>query len=493
MSTNNKSLDQWRKKQQKNKTERDEGLSNYVFGKLQPQAVPLEQAVLGALMLDKESIYLALELSEKSFYANVNKVIFKAILSLFEEKKPIDMLTVPEKLKELGELDTIGGPYYIVELTSRVASSANIEAHIAVLRQKEIRRDLISVASEMLEKAYDDTEDVFDILDEIDVNFLSIKEGLKGGVTESNSTIAKRFIEKIEKNSKQDGALAGERLMGIDELDEKLNGVEETDFILVPGRPSMGKSSIINTAALNAVKKNIPIAVWSFEMPNEQTFGRIVSADAKINGTRMKAGQMNDHEWQNFYVSTDKVINSPVIIKDDICNIHEFRAQVISLKRKHGIKAVFVDRVELFRKTDPNMGDTAHVSQVSPMLRLLANELKIPIIAISQLSRAVETRGGAKRPMLSDIRNSGNLEQDAVKVAFVYRAEYYNILEDDLGNSLKGKAEIIVAKNNNGPTGTVLLDFKGSYTLFSSPEEDEFNYDPLIKVDERLQDEDMPF
>lgn len=497
------------KKQQKNKKKAEnEGLSNYVFGKVSPQAIPLEEAVLGALMLDKDAMFSVLDmLDEKSFYLEAHQVIYKAMIELFKAGEPIDLLTVTEKVKNFGKLELIGGPYYLVELTNRVASSANIEKHARIIQQKSIRRQLIEVASKIISKAYSEEDDVFDLLDDADIEMLKIKEGLDAGRTESKDKIAQRFVEKIEKASKRDNSLAGERIFGIPELDEGLNGVEETDFILIPGRPAMGKSSLLNAAVVNAVNEDLPIAAWSFEMPTDKTFGRAVSAIAEIDGIRMSKGEMNDYEWQKLYDATEKVRKSKVIIKDDICTIYQFKSQVISLKRKHNIQAVIVDRIELFKKSNPNLDDTRHVGQISPILRQMANEIKIPLIVLSQLNRSVETRGGAKRPQLSDIRNSGNLEQDAVKVCFVYRPEYYQILEDEMGNDLRGKAEIIIAKNNNGSTGTVNLKFKKSYTTFTSLEDNksledvtsnENNISPnnsnnKIMMSTRANDDDIPF
>lgn len=494
-----------RKFKKKDKTNQTD-LSTYVFGKTQPQAIPLEEAVLGALMLDKDAfIQVSSILQVESFYKQGHQSIYKAMLKLFAKSQPIDLLTVTEEVKSAGELEKIGGPYYIVELTNRVASAANIEYHSRIIAQKYIQRRLIKTGTDIIRKSYEDTTDVFDLFDEIDVEMLEIRDSFLKGKVQTNMEIRAELVKDMEKASERDGNITGLPIFGIPHLDQMLNGAEEDDFILVAGRPGMGKSSLGNSAIANCVKHDFPIAFWSMEMTNKKTYARAASGISGVPYSRIIRGKCEPHEWDLVDDAMNKLDASKVIIRNDRVNIHELRSQIISMIRKHGIKALIFDRIGLIKKTRNSLNDFDHVSEISPLLRATANELGIPIIAMSQLSRAVETRGGAKRPMLSDLRNSGALEQDATKVIFCYRPEYYKIFEDEEGNNLVGKGELIVAKNSNGPTDTAFANFSADCMIYKAPKTDKtFNdiddcasdntfSNNNIMTDTRTNDDDIPF
>ena len=483
-------------------------LSSYMFGKVQPQALDLEQAVLGALLTDKDAIYSIADLLHNDLmYSEKHQIILNAIRDLYRSTSPIDLLTITERLRKVNKLDKIGGAWYLVELTNRVASSANIERHSRILMQKMVRRELISVSSKVIEGAYNDTKDVFDLLDNVDSKMINIRDSFTGGTVENNTTIANKVRKQIEaaKNSTDD--VLGLRMFGINELDKILNGAEKDDFILIGGRPSMGKSSLGNSALLNAVKMDIPCCFWSIEMTNEKSFLRLVSALSQIPYSKITKGKCDYDEDKKVAKAIETIEKSRIIFRTDNVNIYQYRSEIYKMKRKNSIEWSFFDRIGLMKKTNPSFNDYAHVSELTPILRATANELQIPQVAINQLSRQVEIRGGSKRPMLSDLRNSGTLEQDATKVIFCYRPEYYDILEDEDGNSLLGVGELIVAKNGNGLTDSVKTKFIGERMVFTDYNEFEMNDNdfqdsvnslkttpnPNTIIRSRTKDDDIPF
>jgi replicative DNA helicase len=414
-----------------------------------------------------------------------------------QKSAPIDLLTLTEEVKTSGDLEMIGGPFALVELTNRVASSANIEYHARILVQKYLQRNLIKLSTDTIKAAYEDTTDVFDLYDNLEIKLMNTKDQIRKGANKSNINISMELMKDIEKAKMKENGIIGIPIFGISELDEMLNGAEEDDFILIAGRPSMGKSSLANSIIINAIENDIPLVMWSIEMTSKKTFARAVSGLSGVPYKTIIRGQANPYEHEAIMKAFDKINNSKIIFREDPVNIHEFRSQVISMKQKHGIQAVIFDRIGLFTKTDPKHNDFNHISEVSPILRRTANELKIPMIIISQLSRAVETRGGTKRPMLSDLRNSGSLEQDATKVIFCYRPEYYEIMEDEDGNSTKGKGELIVAKNSNGQSKTVQVAFQSQCMIYKPITEEEKNeanfWNNAIQLSQRVADEDVPF
>lgn len=502
-----KTFREFKKPKSQNGIEVENGLSNYVFGKVQPQALDLEEVVLGALMLDREAVYEVMPiLRPESFYKDAHQTVYQAMVNLYTNNDPIDVMTVVQEVLKLGKLEAVGGPYFISQLTNRVASSANVAYHAKIVAEKALQRQMIAFGTELIRNSYENTTDVKELFNNTDIGMMKMREQYFREGTLSNVSIAKGLMDDIEKAKTRSSGTLGESLFGIPELDKQLNGAEEDDFILIAGRPGMGKSSLGNSIIKNCIEQDISMAFWSLEMTAKKTYARAVSGMTGVAYGRIIRGQISQSEQEQVYDAMTAINNSKVSFLTERVNIHEFRSQVIALKRKKGIRAVVFDRIGLMKKTRLSMSDFDHISEVSPIFRAVANEVGIPIIAISQLSRDVEKRGGAKRPQLSDLRNSGALEQDATKVIFCFRPEYYGTTEDENGNSLVGKGELIIAKNSNGPTTTVKADFEGSCMIFREPSEDEasntasstapenksVNTAPTVTVVNEVKD-DLPF
>ena len=484
-------------------------LSNYVFGKVQPQALPLEEAVLGALMLDKDALPTILDiLRPESFYSDGHQQIFRAMLKLFEKSLPVDLLTVTEELKKAGELESVGGPYYLVELTNRVASAANIEYHARIISQKHIQRELISVSTKIIRDAYEDTTDVFQLLDDAEQGLFSITQQNLSRGYESMGTLAGRALKALEELAEREEGLTGVPT-GFADLDRLTSGWQSSDLIIVAARPGMGKTSFTLAMARNAaVDFNKGVALFSLEMSNVQLVQRLISMEAEISGSKLRSGQLEDYEWQQLHSAIEKMSEVPIYIDDTPgINIFELRAKCRRLKMQHDIQIVIIDYLQLMSGgTDNKNGNREQeISAISRALKGMAKELNVPVIALSQLSRAVESRGGSKRPQLSDLRESGAIEQDADIVSFIYRPEYYSILEDEEGQSLKGVAEIIVAKHRNGALKTVKLKFTDQFAKFSDLDDPNFNeliggdddkpniQSNVITRSSRMNDDDIPF
>ncbi|MEM8906529.1 MAG: replicative DNA helicase [Bacteroidota bacterium] len=482
-------------------------LSNYVFGKVQPQALPLEEAVLGAIMLDKDALTIVLDiLRPESFYSDAHQLIYRAMLRLFEKTQPVDLLTVTEELKKSGDIETVGGAYYLVELTNRVASAANIEYHARIISQKHIQRALISVSTQIIRDAYEDTTDVFQLLDEAEQGLFNITQQNLSRGYESMGTLASRALKQLEEMAQKEEGLTGVPT-GFTDLDRLTSGWQPSDLIIVAARPGMGKTAYTLALARNAaVDFNKGVAFFSLEMSNLQLVQRLISMEAEISGSKLRNGQLEDYEWQQLQSAIEKMSEVPIYIDDTPgINIFELRAKCRRLKMQHDIQMVIIDYLQLMTGGSENTKGNREqeISMISRSLKALAKELNVPVIALSQLSRAVETRGGSKRPQLSDLRESGAIEQDADIVSFIYRPEYYSILEDEEGQSLKGVAEIIVAKHRNGALKTVKLKFTDQFAKFSDMDDPDFNDltgDPgtnavpnIITRPSKMNDDDIPF
>lgn len=461
----------------RNKGKRGADLSNYVFGKVQPQALPLEEAVLGALMLDKDALPIVIDiLRSESFYMDAHQAIYKAMLSLFEKSQPVDLLTVSEELKKQGDLDKIGGPYYLVDLTNRVASSANVEYHARIIAQKHIQRELIRVSTGIIQEAYEDTTDVFELLDKAEQGLFSITEQNLSRGYEGMSALVSRAIKQLEELAEREEGLTGVP-SGFTALDRLTSGWQASDLIIIAARPGMGKTSFTLALARNAALDfGKGVAFFSLEMSNLQLVQRLISMEAEIPGSKLRNGKLEDYEWQQLHSAIEKLSDAPIFIDDTPgINIFELRAKCRRLKMQHDIQMVVIDYLQLMTGSKDKGGNREQeISGISRALKGLAKELSVPVIALSQLSRAVETRGGAKRPQLSDLRESGAIEQDADIVSFIYRPEYYQILEDEEGNSLKGVGEIIVAKHRNGALDTIKLKFTSEFAKFGDLEDPDF-------------------
>lgn len=487
---------------------RGEDLSNYVFGKVQPQALPLESAVLGALMLDKDALTVVMDiLRAESFYLEAHQLIYKAVLRLFEKSQPIDLLTVTEELKKKGELEAVGGPHFIVELTNRVASAANIEFHARIIAQKFIQRELIRVSTKVIKDAFEDTTDVFQLLDDAEQGLFSIAQQNMSRSYDTMSSLASQALKQLEELKQKEDGLTGVP-SGFDDLDRLTSGWQPSDLIILAGRPGMGKTAFVLSLAKNAAMDfDKGIAVFSLEMSSLQLAQRIISMEAEISGHKLRNGQLEDYEWPQLQAAIERISEAPIFIDDTPgINVFELRAKCRRLKMQHDIQMVIIDYLQLMTGGGDNSKGNREqeISAISRALKGLAKELQVPVIALSQLSRAVEMRGGTKRPQLSDLRESGAIEQDADIVSFVYRPEYYQILEDEEGNSLKDIGEIIFAKNRHGAQKTIRLRFTAEYARFSNLEDPNFNDLPsdtfempqsnIIRMSSKMNDdEDIPF
>ena len=445
---------------------------NAQYGKLPPQAIDVEEAVLGALMLERDAyVSVADIIDTDSFYKEEHKKIFDAIKFLSTHEKPVDLLMVTQQLKDQNELDVVGGPLYITQLTSRVASAAHIEFHARIIAQKYIQRELIRVSSEIQGKAYDDNMDVDDLIDFSETALFKVAEGNIKKETLPIKPILKEAAMLIEEASKRDDGLSGAP-SGFTALDRMTSGWQKTDLVIIAARPAMGKTAFVLSMARNmAVDHKVPVAVFSLEMSSVQLVNRLISAETELGSEKIKNGRLADWEWEHFNRKLNVLEDAPLFIDDTpALSIFELRAKCRRLKMQHDIGVIVVDYLQLMTAGDMGRGSREQeVSMISRSLKAIAKELDVPILALSQLNRSVESREG-KRPQLSDLRESGAIEQDADLVLFIHRPEYYGITEDESGNSLLGVAEIIVAKHRNGSVGDVQLAFKKQQVKFTDLE-----------------------
>jgi len=444
-------------------------------GKLPPQAVDLEEAVLGALMLEKEAVNTVIDiLQPQSFYKETHQKIFAAIQDLFQRSEPVDILTVTHELKNRGELDVVGGPYYITQLTNRVASAANIEFHARVISQKYIQRELIRISSQIITDAYDDTTDVFTLLDTAETNLFGVAEGNIRKSYASMSDLIRESIEQIENAKNKESGVIGVA-SGFTALDRVTSGWQPSDLVIIAARPAMGKTSYVLSLARNAaVDFKIPVAFFSLEMSSVQLVTRLVSAESEISSEKLRSGNLRGDELQQIHSRITELSEAPLFIDDTAgLSVFELRAKARRLKSKHDIQLLIVDYLQLMSGGGDNKTGNREqeISMISRSLKSIAKELNIPVLALSQLSRAVETRGGDKRPQLSDLRESGSIEQDADMVQFIHRPDYYGLTEDEEGNPTKGIANIIIAKHRNGSVCDVQLKFIDTLAKFQDFEQ----------------------
>lgn len=446
----------------------------FEHGKVPPQAVDLEEAVLGAMMLEKDAVAAVIDiLKPEVFYKEAHQKIFEAIKDLFGRSEPVDILTVTNELKSKGMLEMVGGPYYITMLTSRIASAANVEFHARIILQKHIQRELITISSEVIKEAFEETTDVFDLLDKAEQNLFTVSEtNLRRNWEDMNSLIKQAIID-IESAKNADAHMRGVP-SGFVSLDRITSGWQRSDLIILAARPSMGKTALALTMARNiSVDFEKPVAIFSLEMSSVQLVTRLIASETGLKSEKLKKGELADYEWEQLHDKIKNLINAKIFIDDTpALTIFELRAKCRRLKQQHNIEMVFVDYLQLMSGGDNNRGNREQeISQISRSLKALAKELDIPVLALSQLSRAVETRPGqSKRPILSDLRESGAIEQDADLVLFIYRPEYYSIYENEDGTSTKRMAELIIAKHRNGPTGDVKLRFIDTFARFEDYE-----------------------
>lgn len=442
-------------------------------GKIPPQAIDLEEVVLGAMMIDKKGVDEVIDiLSPEAFYKEAHKYIFEAIFKLFENSEPVDLLTVSSQLKKDAKLDVVGGDFYLISLTQRVSSSAHIEFHARIILQKYIQRSLIKISNEIIEESYDETKDVFDLLDKAEAKLYEVTQGNIKKSTETAQSLVIQAKKKIEDISNKEG-LSGIP-SGFTKLDKLTSGWQESDLIIVAARPGMGKTALTLSMARNiAVNQDIPVAFFSLEMSSVQLITRLISSETGLSSEKLRTGRLEKHEWEQLNVKVKALEKAPLFIDDTpSLSIFDLRAKARRLASQYGIKLIVIDYLQLMTAGGSQKGGNREqeISTISRNLKALAKELSVPVIALSQLSRAVETRGGSKRPLLSDLRESGAIEQDADIVSFIYRPEYYKIEEwdDDDRSPTEGQAEFIVAKHRNGGLDNIRLKFIGHLGKFDN-------------------------
>ena len=442
---------------------------NVELGKLPPQAVDFEEAVLGAAMLEKDAfINIADILTSEMFYKEVNQKIYSAIRDLAVESTSVDLMTVTQELRKRNELELVGGALYLAQLTNKVGSAAHVETHARIIAQKYIQRELIMISSEIQKKAYDDSEDVKDLLDLAESKIFGLAQGAGSKDSTHIKPIIDEAINLIREAGKRSDGLSGAP-SGFTELDKITSGWQKSDLIIIAARPAMGKTAFILSMARNmAVEHDRGIAFFSLEMANVQLVNRLIVAETQLAHDKIKNGRLEPYEWEQLDMKLERLINAPIFIDDTpALSIFELRAKCRRLMSQHKIDMIMVDYLQLMTGPTSSGNREQEVSNISRSLKALAKELSVPIITLSQLNRSVEQRAGDKRPQLSDLRESGAIEQDADMVFFIHRPEYYGLSEDADGNDTKGLAELIIAKHRNGETGIVNLKFKKEFAQFT--------------------------
>ena len=447
-----------------------------IAGVVPPQAVELEETVLGALMLEKDSIIAVQEyITADAFYTEEHRLIYKAIESLSAELKPIDLYTVTERLKARKELKKVGGAAYLAQLTQKVGSAANIEFHAKIIAQKYVQRELIRSATEIQRRSYDEDQDVTDLIGFAESEIFKVAEGhVKRSVQNAKDILAKALAQ-IEQASKNTSAFNGVP-SGFMAIDRVTLGWQPSDLIIIAARPSMGKTAFVLSIARNmAIDHEAPVAFFSLEMSAVQLMMRLIVAETGLSGTDIKSGRLTPEQWRHLESATKPLGTAPLYIDDTpALSVFEFRSKARRLKIHHDIKIIVIDYLQLMTGNQDSKGSREQeVAFISRTLKAIAKELDIPIIALSQLNRSTETRGGSKRPQLSDLRESGAIEQDADIVAFIHRPEYYGINTDENGMPTAGMAEIIIAKHRNGAVTDVKLRFLKDQARFADMDADE--------------------
>ncbi len=445
---------------------------NLEKGKIPPQALDLEEVVLGALMIDKKGVDEVIDiLQPDAFYKQAHQYIFEAIFKLFENSEPVDILTVSNQLKKDEKLKAVGGDFYLISLTQKVSSSAHIEFHSRIILQKFIQRSLIKISNEIIEDAYDETTDVFDLLDRAESKLYEVTQGNIKKSTETARDLVIQAKNRIQEIANKEG-LSGVRT-GFHKLDKLTSGWQPSDLIIIAARPGMGKTALTLTMARNiAVDSGLGVAFFSLEMSSVQLITRLISSETGLSSEKLRTGNLEKHEWQQLNVKVKDLEKAPLFIDDTpSLSIFDLRAKARRLASQHNIKIIMVDYLQLMTAGgSKNSGNREQeISTISRNLKALAKELAIPVIALSQLSRAVESRGGSKRPLLSDLRESGAIEQDADIVSFIFRPEYYKIEEwDDDNSPTANQGEFIVAKHRNGGLENIRLKFIGHLGKFDN-------------------------
>ena len=447
------------------------------LGKLPPQAIELEDSVLGAIMIEKDAYAMVADLLRpESFYKDQNRLVFEAIRALAAKDQPIDVLSVAEKLKTQGTLNEAGGPVYLSELTRKVASTAHLHYHAQIVAQKATARELIQMASRVEESAYDETQDVEELMQTAESDIFEISQrAQKRDVTQIDPIIAEAF-DRMRKAGKNEGNISGIP-SGFKALDKITSGWQKSDLIIIAARPAMGKTAFVLSMAKNiAVNYHRPVAMFSLEMSNVQLVNRLIMNVCEIEGDKIKNGRLNNAEWSQLEHKVNELLGAPIYVDDTpSLSVFELRSKARKLVKEHKIELIIIDYLQLMNASGMNFGSREQeVSIISRNLKALAKELDIPIIALSQLNRGVEARTGVdgKKPQLSDLRESGAIEQDADMVCFIHRPEYYRLYNDEkTGKDLRGLGQIIVAKHRNGATDEIWLRFRSKLAKFQNEDE----------------------
>ncbi len=449
------------------------------FGRCQPQNLEMENAVIGALMIEQDAYGMVSEiLKPESFYDHRNQLIYTAVQNLSLQQKPVDMLSVTEYLRQSGELEDAGGPYNIVTLANNVASSAHITYHAKIIQQKYMARQMITFASTMLTKAFDTTQDVDELMNEAEMNIFNLSQNnMKKSAQQINPFIAEVY-ELVQKAATRTDGLSGTS-SGFEDIDKMTSGWQNSDLIIIAARPAMGKTAfVLSMVKKMAIDLKIPVAMFSLEMSNAQLVRRLMGNVCEISGEKLRNGQLDAHEWAQLDARINSMNDAPVYLDDTSgLSIFELRTKARRLVREHDVKMIMIDYLQLMTASGANFNSRQEeVSIISRSLKGLAKELNIPIIALSQLNRGVEKRDGeeGKRPQLSDLRESGAIEQDADIVCFIHRPEYYGMSVDADNRDQRGMAEFIIAKHRNGATGIVRMKFRKEFARFEDLHETQY-------------------
>jgi replicative DNA helicase len=438
-----------------------------IAGRVPPHSLEAEVAVLGGILLEPPALARSLEiLTPECFYKTGHRTIFQAAIALFERGEAVDIVTMTDQLRRMDRLDSVGGTVALSSLLGSVATAANVEYHAKIIYDKYLSRRLISAAKDMIEEGYADRATTAELLDQAQASIFAINEGrMREGFVHVKDIVLKNF-DQIDKLHRDPDAVSGIRL-GFDDLDALLAGLHNSDLVIVAARPSMGKTSFVLSMVQNiAIDHKLPVAFFSLEMSKEQLVMRMLCSEARVDNHRLRRGIVQKHEWPNLTKAASLLTNAPIYIDDTPgMNVLEMRAKSRRLKMEQGLRLVVVDYLQLMTAPGRSENRQQEISLISRSLKALAKELDVPVVALSQLSRAVESRGGSKRPMLSDLRESGAIEQDADVVLFLYREEVY---DRECPEDLRGVAEVIIGKQRNGPIGDIKLKFFSEYTRFEN-------------------------
>ncbi len=463
-------------RQQAGKGRQDDSMQELEHAKLPPQALELEEAVLGAMLLEKEAVNEAIDILHSDvFYKDAHCRIFQAIKSIFERSEPIDILTVTNELRSLGQLEFVGGAYFISQLTNRVASGANVEYHARIIVQKYLQRQLIRISSEIVKEAYEDTTDVFELLDKAESNLFEVAEGNIRKNFDQVGDLVTEAVKGIEEAKDQEGGVNGVE-SGFIKLDRLTSGWQPSDLIIMAARPGMGKTAFVLSMARNtAIRFERGVGIFSLEMSSLQLVNRLIASETELSAESLRKGDLREDEWTQLNNKVDTLMDAPIFIDDTpALSVFELRAKCRRLVAQQGVELIIVDYLQLMTAGGDQGNREQEISTISRSIKSIAKELSVPIIALSQLNRTPETRGGDKRPQLSDLRESGAIEQDADIVSFIYRPEYYGLQEwDDDGTPTQGQAEVIVAKHRNGGLDNIRLRFIPHLAKFEDLEEDD--------------------